>query len=98
MGTLSKELKKLGYEPTEQESPFDESGTLWTNSFELVCDETALVIRKDASDRNRRDQEKNEEPVYRYRYTDTVKLPGGYVGSYDWGTDDEDRFRYDLNV
>lgn len=47
MGTLSDDLKDLGYEPTERESPFDESGQLWTNSYELVCDETGFVIRKD---------------------------------------------------
>lgn len=47
MGYLSSNLKELGYERTEKQSPFDESGELWTNSHELVCDETAFVIRKD---------------------------------------------------
>lgn len=47
MGTLSTDLKDLGYERTERESPFDERGELWTNSYELVCDETGFVIRKD---------------------------------------------------
>lgn len=47
MGTLSRELRDLGYERTERESPFDDGGELWTNSYELVCDETGFVIRKD---------------------------------------------------
>lgn len=47
MSTLSSDLRDLGYEPTERESPFHDNGKLWTNSYELVCDETAFVIRKD---------------------------------------------------
>lgn len=44
---LSDDLDNLGYERTERESPFDEQGILWTNSYELVCDETGFIIRKD---------------------------------------------------
>lgn len=92
MGTLSSDLKDLGYEPTERESPFDDDGELWTNSYELVCDETGVVIRKDAS-RSRKENGSTEE-VYTYRNSEKVKLYGGYVSSYDWGDDDEGRFVY----
>lgn len=47
MKPLAKELRDLGYERTERESPFKEGGELWTNSYELVCDETGFIIRKD---------------------------------------------------
>lgn len=49
MNPLSRELRDMGYEQTEQESPFIDGGMLWTNSYELVCDKTAIVIRKDNS-------------------------------------------------
>lgn len=45
MGTLSTDLKNMGYERTEKESPFEDGATLWTNGTELVCDETGIVIR-----------------------------------------------------
>lgn len=96
MGALSKELRDLGYERTERESPFDESGELWTNSYELVCDATGFVIRKDSSKQSVSPQSKNgsEEKVYTYRNSEKVKLYGGYVSSYDWGDDDEGNFVY----
>jgi hypothetical protein len=46
MARLSSELRELGYEPTEKQSPFHDDGSLWRNSYEYVCDETATVIRK----------------------------------------------------
>jgi hypothetical protein len=49
MGTLSADLKNLGYEPTERDSPFHDDGELWTNSYEFVCDETGFIIRKEES-------------------------------------------------
>lgn len=89
MGTLSNELRDLGYERTERESPFDDDGELWTNSFELVCDETGSVIRKDSSDKGGHLTESDDgETVYRYRNTENVKLYGGYVSSYNWGNED----------
>jgi len=94
MGALSTDLKDLGYEPTERESPFDEDGELWTNSYELVCDETGFVIRKDSSDSHKKNGSADTEDVYRYRNTEKVKLYGGYVSSYDWG-DDGDGFTYE---
>lgn len=94
MGTLSDDLEQLGYEPTEKESPFDEDGSLWTKGYELVCDETGIVIRKDSGNPFRGEREdSSEETVYRYRHSEKVKLAGGYVGSYDWGRDGE-RFKY----
>jgi hypothetical protein len=93
MGALSKELRDLGYERTERESPFDESGELWTNSYELVCDATGFVIRKDTS--RSKEERVSEEKVYTYRNSEKVKLYGGYVSSYDWGETEESGFTYD---
>lgn len=52
MGRLADDLRETGYERTEKQSPFHDSGELWTNSYELVCDETAIVIRKDEPQRS----------------------------------------------
>lgn len=84
---LSSDLKELGYEPTEQESPFDDDGVLWTNSYELVCDETGIVLRK-GCERDLRSSNERDEEVYTYRNTDTAKLLGGFVSSYSWGETD----------
>lgn len=97
MNALSKELRDLGYERTERESPFDESGELWTNSYELVCDATGFVIRKDSSAIRLNGQAgsaSENEKVYTYRNSEKVKLYGGYVSSYDWGDDDDGNFSY----
>lgn len=95
MGHLSDELYDMGYNRTEQESPFDENGVLWSNSYETVCDESGIVIRHESSnDYTYRQNYTDSDQVYRYRNTEKVKLPGGYVGSYDWGTDDDMRFSY----
>jgi hypothetical protein len=90
MGVLSSDLKDLGYEPTDRESPFDDDGELWTNSFELVCDETGIVLRK-GSERDRRTNGHSSDSmdtVYTYRNTDNAKLVGGHVSSYNWGERD----------
>jgi hypothetical protein len=92
MGTLSSELKKLGYERTEKESPFEEGATLWTKGFEAVCDETGIVIR-DGDDDAFETEYDDPETVYRYYHSEKVKLPGGFSSKYDWGTEG-DRFRY----
>lgn len=80
MGTLSRDLANLGYEPTDRESPFDESGQLWTKGYELVCDETGFVIRKDGENpfrgRRRRDEFQPRE-VERYDNSGKVKLTDG---------------------
>lgn len=93
MGTLSEDLRNMGYEPTDRESPFDESGSLWTKGYELVCDETGIVISNDDGGSSFRGERQTTEEVYRYQNSDNVKLPGGYIGSYDWGHDGE-RFKY----
>lgn len=80
MGVLSTDLDDLGYEVTERESPFDDEGQLWKNSYEYVCDETGIVIRKDGS-RSEHDSDEEEER-HTYQNTDTVKLYGGYVRPY----------------
>jgi hypothetical protein len=97
MGNLSDALRDMGFVPTGEESPVDESGELWTKSKELVCDETGVIIDgnhhvHDTDDEGERET-KCGEIVYRYQNSDRVKLPGGYTGSYSWG-DDGDRFKY----
>lgn len=91
MGALSTDLKEMGYEPTDKESPFDEDGSLWTKGFELVCDETGAVIRP--GDRSFQ-SEQEDNTVYRYRNSEKVKLIGGFLGNYHWGEDGDGRFRY----
>lgn len=96
MGTLSDDLKGMGYEPTEKESPFDEDGKLWTKGYELVCDETGIVIRKDSGSSFREGERQTAHETYRYRNSEKVKLAGGHVSSYEWGRDEESgRFTYD---
>lgn len=92
MNPLARALKRDGYERTERESPFHEDGTLWTNSYELVCDKTAGVIRKDSS---RESDEGNERVVERHEYYNSkqTRMMGGYVSAYDWGHD-EGQFTY----
>lgn len=90
MEKLSSDLKSMGYERTEQDSPFDEEGTLWSKGYEAVCDKTGIVIRGDGSSFRGRD---SDEPVYRYQNSGKAKLIGGYTGSYNWGETDAG-FRY----
>lgn len=92
MGALSDDLRNEGYEPTGKESPFEEGGQLWTKGYELVCDETGYVIRKDGSDSSFRG-ERPSPKTYRYSNSGRVKLIGGFIGSYHWGHDGE-RFKY----
>lgn len=91
MGELAGDLKEMGYERTEKESPFHDNGTLWTKGYEIVCDETAIVIR--GGGKSFLSQQNNSGKVYTYRNSGKVKLPGGYTGSYHWG-DRDGRFRY----
>lgn len=94
LGRLSSDLRKMGYEPTGRESPFDERGKLWTKGYELVCDYTAIVIRRDKRKPFTPKSEFMKDHIYRYRNSNKVKMPGGYIGSYDWGQDDDRRFEY----
>jgi hypothetical protein len=94
MGELSSNLRSLGYEITEKESPFvEEGGRLWTKGHELVCDETGRVIRKGDNDTTFL-HERDNSRVFRYDNSENVKLIGGYSGSYEWGEDDDGRFFY----
>lgn len=97
MGTLSRDLADLGYEPTDKESPFDDNGKLWTKGYELVCDETGTVIRKESEQPFRGGRGRaSQRETYRYRNSDKVKLIGGYVSNYEWGRDDDSgRFTYE---
>lgn len=76
MGRLADDLDELGYEPTDRESPFDDAGSLWTNSYELVCDETGFVIEKD----NRSPDDTGTSKNYvEYNTTSTVRMVGGFA-------------------
>lgn len=91
MGVLSDDLREMGYDPTDRESPFDDNGKLWTKGYEAVCDETGIVIR-DEGDSSFQGERDNKE-THRYRNSEKVKLLGGYVSSYDWGRNG-DGFNY----
>lgn len=101
MGELSGDLRDMGYEPTEKESPFEDAGRLWTKGYELVCDETGIVISNEddssflGEEQDDEGEDDRSDDVYRYRNSENVKLAGGHVSSYDWGRDEErNRFRY----
>jgi hypothetical protein len=101
MGVLSDDLRGMGYDPAGKESPFDENGSLWTKGYELVCDETGIVIRNDGDNPFRHKRaggtgmgHEQDEKVYRYQNSNKVKLIGGYISSYQWGTDEEENFLY----
>lgn len=87
----------MGYERTERESPFAENGTLWTNSFELVCDKTAMIIRKDGSQDTISDDTDDwpDGDRHTYEHSNNTKAAGGYLGTYQWhATADEHEFTY----
>lgn len=81
MGELSDNLKELGYEPTGDESPFDDDGELWTNGTEMVCDETAIVIDSDSPEVSGGDSAR-ERDYFRYEKSNKVKMVGGFIGPY----------------
>jgi hypothetical protein len=98
MGSLSDDLRDMGFMPTGEESPVDEDGQLWSKGHEIICGKTGVII--DGNHHDDEDIEENEEietrcgeRVYRYRNSGRVKLVGGYTGSYDWGNSD-DGFTY----
>lgn len=93
MARLSSDLKSMGYERTERESPFDEDGILWSKGYEVVCDKTGIVIRNDSGSSFQGERDTDEREVYRYRNSEKVKLIGGYTSSYHWGEEDG-RFFY----
>ena len=93
-GRLASDLRDMGFELTERQSPMtdeDERGMLWSNGYELVCDETGTVID---GNHNESSSFSEDSEVYKYRNSRLAKLPGGYTGSYDWGNDDDERFTY----
>lgn len=87
----------MGFRPTGEESPVAEEGELWSKGHELVCDKTGTVI--DGNHHAKYDDEDDDrewhcgELVIRYRNSERVRMPGGYVGNYDWGKSG-DKFRY----
>jgi len=93
MRPLARELRHSGYERTERESPFHDEGTLWTNSYELVCDKTAQVIRKDGGTESKQDEEGSSFERHEYYNSENPRMMGGYVSAYDWGHE-ENNFQY----
>lgn len=79
MSALSDDLRKLGYEPTDRESPFDEDGRLWSNGSELVCDETAIVVD---GDHRGGDGERDQRDRFRYPNSRRVRMIGGFFSVY----------------
>jgi hypothetical protein len=84
MNDLSEELRDMGFTPTGEESPIDESGMLWSNGCEIVCDETATVIDGNHYGSDEQDDVETNcgQVVYRYENSNNVKLIGGFVSNY----------------
>ena len=80
MGRLSDTLRDMGFVPTGEDSPVDESGLLWSKGHELVCDETAIVI--DGNHHGADEDSESETP--RYNNSERVRLPGGFAGQYEY--------------
>jgi len=95
MSKLAKDLLNEGFERTERESPFDENGVLWKNSYELVCDETGIVIRGGDHTTISEILDRMWEGTPRYRNSERVILPGGMQQAYEWGSDDSGKFVYE---
>jgi len=79
MGRLSDDLKEMGYEPTDKDSPFDERGRLWTNGVELVCDETAIVIDGEYRDGG---DDAGDREYFRYPNAGKMRMIGGLMYNY----------------
>jgi hypothetical protein len=95
MEGLATTLYNSGYDKTERDSPFHDTGTLWKNSHEIICDATGIVIR--SADEYTLDTDENtrkNEKIPRYNNSDKVILPGGMQRVYEWG-DSNGKFVYD---
>jgi hypothetical protein len=90
MTPLARDLRSLGYDLTERDSPFHDDGRLWTNSYELICDKTGHVIRK-AEQGESVDQDTDPASFERHEYytSSRCRMMGGYASAYDWGYDNE---------
>jgi len=92
MARLTEELRDMGMEPSEGECP-ECDGDLWNNSHEQVCDNCGLVLDKDAGFTEEYDswfeyfQDNREE--YTYDSSGEKKCIGAFLGSYEWGSDEE---------
>lgn len=84
MHELARELRDSGYERTERESPFHDAGMLWTNSYELICDKTMIVIRKDHSEPSNKNNSWSEFERHEYYNSEKTRMMGGYFSAYDW--------------
>jgi len=81
MSKLAKDLRKEGYNPTNGDSPFAENGKLWYNSYEVVCDETGMVLDGDVFRRSKNSTDNSRETYYN---SGKVRLYGGFEEAYDW--------------
>lgn len=79
VGRLSSDLENLGYSPTDEESPFDEDGYLWSDGKELVCDQTAIVI---GGERATYSHSTSEKEYFKYPNSKKVRMPGGFFRPY----------------
>lgn len=87
-------LEEDNYDVTEGECPDCEDGSLWVNSFELVCDECGGVYRKAQkhSDDSSQDESIMSDPFiefnsnrekHRYDNSGRVRMPGGFEEAYE---------------
>lgn len=85
-------LQEENYDVTESECPDCEHGSLWVNSYELVCDDCGMVFRKDQ--RQSIETRTPAEEFYENRDSHTydngnenmaagkIRMPGGFPEAY----------------
>jgi hypothetical protein len=86
-------LAELGYRRTESECHRNGcSGTLWYDDHTLVCGYCSQTV--DLDQRRRMtivedpwERYRKERP--RYRYSERVRLPGGFLSPYEWTSSDD---------
>jgi hypothetical protein len=76
----------MGFVPTGEDSPVDESGKLWSKGHELVCDETSIVIdgNHHVDDDDDEREKQDGRVVHRYDNSKKVRLPGGFERQYEY--------------
>lgn len=98
MARLSSDLRDMGMEPSDGECPECGEGQLWNNSHEQVCDECAAVVDKDDSYSEEYGswfeyfQDNRDE--YTYDESERKKCIGAFLGSYEWGPEEDGTFTY----
>lgn len=82
-GTMN--LRNNGYDITETECSVCESGTLWVNSFEILCDNCGRVVRKSDAGFSHEPPWKyyrDNQDEYTYDNSERTILPGGFARAY----------------